>query len=130
MARIIVAEDDELVAEILRDALIRGGHGVGILADGREALKVIRNRKPDLVVLDCTLPGLSGVLILQELRKNPDTCDLPVLMLTGRRGHADESLAMFAGANDYMTKPFDAEEVVFRIEQILAKRSAPPASRF
>jgi DNA-binding response OmpR family regulator len=129
LARIIVAEDDELVSEILQDALIRAGYGVGVLADGNDALRVIRARKPDIVILDCNLPGLSGVLILQELRKDGETCDIPALMLTGRRSDADVSLAMFAGADDYMKKPFDPEEVVFRVDELLAKKAGGGAHR-
>jgi DNA-binding response OmpR family regulator len=121
MARIIIADDDEIVGEIARDALIAAGHGAGLLADGEEALKVIKARKPDAVVLDCNMPGLSGVLLVQELRRLPDFARLPVLMLTGRQGQRDEELARFAGADDYMKKPFDPEELVFRVEQLLAK---------
>ncbi len=130
MARIIVAEDDEIISELLQEALIRAGHGVGVLADGTEALRVIRARKPDLVILDCNLPGLSGVLILQELRKSQKTWGLPVLMLTGRRSEADVALAMFAGADEYMKKPCDPEEVVFRIEEMLAKKASAAPARY
>jgi DNA-binding response OmpR family regulator len=67
------------------------------------------------------MPGLSGVLLVQELRKIPALADLPVLMLTGRQGQRDEEIARFAGADDYMKKPFDPDELVFRVEQLLAK---------
>jgi DNA-binding response OmpR family regulator len=121
MARIIIADDDEIIGEIARDALIAAGHGAGLLADGAEALAVIKARRPDLVVLDCNMPGLSGVLLVAELRKLPAFADLPVLMLTGRQGQRDEEIARFAGADDYMKKPFDPDELVFRVEQLLAK---------
>ncbi|MEG3086005.1 response regulator transcription factor [Sphingomonas sp. PB4P5] len=122
MALIIIADDDELVGEIARDALVAAGHGAGLVGDGTAALRVVKARKPDLLVLDCNMPGLSGVLVLRELRNMPAFCDLPVMMLTGRRGAQDEELAMFAGANDYMKKPFDPDEFVFRVEQLLAKK--------
>jgi DNA-binding response OmpR family regulator len=121
MARIIIADDDEIIGEIARDALIAAGHGAGLVPDGAEALAVIKARRPDLVVLDCNMPGLSGVLLVQELRKIPALADLPVLMLTGRQGQRDEEIARFAGADDYMKKPFDPDELVFRVEQLLAK---------
>jgi DNA-binding response OmpR family regulator len=121
MARIIIADDDELVGEIARDALIDAGHGAGLVTDGSEALKLIRARRPDLVVLDCNMPGLSGVLLVQELRKLPEFAGLPVLMLTGRRSRQDEELARFAGADDYMKNPFDPDELVFRVEELLNK---------
>jgi len=121
MARIIIADDDEIIGAVARDALIAAGHGAGLVTDGAQALRVIKQRRPDLVVLDCNMPGLSGVLLVQELRKIPEFANLPVLMLTGRRGSRDEELARFAGANDYMRKPFDPEEFAFRVEELLTK---------
>lgn len=126
MAHIIIADDDELVGEMVRDALIAAGHGAGLVSNGADALRVIKARRPDLVILDCNMPELSGVLLVQELRKSPDFADLPVMMLTGRRGDRDEELARFAGANDYMKKPFDPDELVFRVDEMLA-RAAPTA---
>jgi DNA-binding response OmpR family regulator len=122
MARIIIADDDELVGEMARDALIAAGHGAGWVTNGADALKVIKARRPDLVILDCNMPELSGVLLVQELRKSTEFANLPVMMLTGRRGDRDEELARFAGANDYMKKPFDPDELVFRVEELLAGR--------
>jgi DNA-binding response OmpR family regulator len=121
LARIIIADDDELVGEIARDALIAAGHGAGLIQDGAEALRVIKARRPDLVILDCNMPGLSGVLLVQELRKTAEFASLPVMMLTGRQGQRDEELARFAGADEYMKKPFCPDELVFRVEQLLAK---------
>lgn len=121
MGRIIIADDDEIIGEIARDALIAAGHGAGLVPNGRDALAVIKARRPDLAILDCNMPELSGVLVVRELRKMPEFADLPVLMLTGRRGERDEELARFAGANDYLRKPFDPDELVFRAEQLLGK---------
>lgn len=125
MARIIIADDDEVVGEIARDALVAHGHGAGLVLDGTEALRVVKAKRPDLLVLDCNMPGLSGVLVLRELRNTPSLCDLPVMMLTGRRSAQDEELAMFAGADDYLKKPFDPDEFVFRVEQLLARHPKP-----
>jgi DNA-binding response OmpR family regulator len=123
MARIIIAEDDEIVGEIVRDALIAAGHAAGLLTNGRDALRVIRARKPDLVILDCNMPELSGLLVLRELRQMPEFCDLPVLILTGRRSDQDEELAYYQGADDYLRKPFEPAELVFRVERLLSKRT-------
>lgn len=122
MARIIVAEDDGIVAELVRDALMAAGHGVGVLPDGQEALRVIRARLPDLVILDCNMPELSGLLVLREMRGSPRLAHIPVLILTGRRSEKDVTLAMYEGADDYMKKPFDADELVFRVEELLGAR--------
>ena len=122
MARIIIADDDEIMGEIARDALVASGHGAGLVTDGAEALRVVKARRPDLLVLDCNMPEMSGVLVLRELRKMPEFYDLPVMMLTGRRSRQDEELALFAGADEYVKKPFDPDEFVFRVEELLAKR--------
>lgn len=123
MARIIVAEDDEIVAELVRDALMNAGHGVGVLPDGNQALAVIRTRLPDLVILDCNMPEMSGLLVLREMRKSPKLAHIPVLILTGRRSEKDVTLAMYEGADDYMKKPFDADELVFRVEELLQAKT-------
>ena len=122
MARIIMAEDDEIVAEIARDALIAAGHGIGILDNGADALRVIRARRPELVILDCNMPELSGLLVLRQMRDSIDLCDTPVLILTGRQSDRDEEIARYEGADDFMKKPFDPDELVFRVEELLARK--------
>lgn len=129
MARIIVAEDDEIVAELVRDALMAAGHGVGVLPTGAQALAVIRARRPDLVILDCNMPELSGLLVLREMRKSGELAGTPVLMLTGRRSDKDETLAMWEGANDYMRKPFDPEELAFRVDELLGTAARAGGAR-
>ena len=130
MARIIIADDDEIVGEIARDALIASGHAAGLVTDGAAALQVVKARRPDLLVLDCNMPGKSGVLVLRELRNIPALYDLPVMMLTGRRSAQDVELARFAGADDYMKKPFDPDEFVYRVDELLAKKqTATPLRR-
>lgn len=121
MARIIIADDDEIVGEIACQALLDAGHAAGAVTDGCEALRIVRARKPDLLVLDCNMPGMNGLLVLDELRKSTEFSDLPVLVLTGRTSEQDENLAHFYGANDYMRKPFDPVQLAFRVDQLLAK---------
>ncbi len=125
MARIIIADDDEIAGEIVCDALNAAGHGTGLLTNGSEALRIIRFKKPDLVILDCNMPGLNGGLVLREMRRSADLYPIPVLILTGRLGARDVELAMFEGADDYMKKPFDPDELVFRVDQLLAKNREP-----
>ena len=86
---------------------------------------MVKARRPDLLILDCNMPEMSGVVVLREIRNTPALCDLPIMMLTGRRGAQDEDLAMFAGADAYVKKPFDPEELVFKVDELLAKRSKP-----
>ena len=130
MARIIIADDDEIIGEIASEALLARGHAAGVITNGRDALQVIRARKPDLVILDCNMPEMSGLLVLRELRQSIEFCDLPVLVLTARRSDKDEDLAYYQGANDYMKKPFDPAELVLRVEELLARRApAMPGGR-
>ena len=121
MARIIIAEDDEIVTDIVRDALTKAGHIVGVANNGADGLRAIQAKEPDLVILDCNMPELSGLLVLREMRNSATLYDTPVLVLTGRRDQRDVDLAYNQGANDYMKKPFDPDELVFRVEELLAK---------
>ncbi len=119
MGRIILADDDELVASLVYDAFIAAGHAVGWLKDGRSALDLVHRRRPDLLILDCNMPEMSGILVLRELRASPALFDLPVLMLTGRQSERDEEIVRFEGANDYIRKPFDPVVLVGRAEALM-----------
>lgn len=123
MARIIIADDDELVAEIAYDALTSGGHIVGRVFNGTDAWTSVRYKKPDLVILDCNMPELGGITVLREMRKSAELCETPVLMLTGRRSESDVQIARHEGADDYMKKPFNPDELVFRCDELLRKRA-------
>jgi len=121
MARIIIAEDDEIVTGIVSEALTKAGHIVGVASNGADALRAIQAKEPDLVILDCNMPEMSGLLVLREMRNSSELYNTPVLVLTGRQGPRDVELAYNQGANDYMKKPFDPDELVFRVEELLAK---------
>jgi DNA-binding response OmpR family regulator len=129
MARIIMADDDEIVCEVVRDALTTAGHAVGVLDNGADALKVIRARRPDLVILDCNMPELPGILVLRQMRDSPDLYETPVLILTGRQSARDNEIAFYEGATDYMTKPFDPEELVFRVGVMLERKARTTSGR-
>lgn len=121
MARIVIADDDELVVEAVRAALEARGHIVGALNDGKLVPSVVEFKKPDLLILDCSMPT-PGVEALRELRNSLGGYETPVLMLTGRRSQADEEIARRAGADDYLRKPFDPDQLVVRVESLLEKR--------
>lgn len=125
MARILIADDDELVSEIACNALFASGHTAGSVTNGRDALNIIRTRKPDLVILDCNMPEISGILVLCELRRNVEFYDLPVLILTGRRSDKDVELAYLQGASGYLKKPFDPTELVIRVEELIDSHPRP-----
>lgn len=119
MARIIYAEDDELVGEIVRDTLMDAGHAVGVIGDGVTALQVAKIKNPDLIILDCSMPRMGGVEVLRRIRNHQELFSTPVLMLTGRSSAADERIAFDAGATEYLKKPFDRDELVFIVENLL-----------
>ncbi|WP_375290933.1 response regulator transcription factor [Qipengyuania sp.] len=136
MSRIIIAEDDDILAEVVRDILIDAGHAVGVLERGEDAMVAIRLKRPDLVILDCNLPGISGVQVLQKMRIESDLWDTPVLMLTARTSNSDEKVAMFAGADEYMRKPFDPDQLIVTVNRLIAgaeerraRMNAPRAMR-
>lgn len=123
MARIIYVEDDELVGELVKDVLTRAGHIVGVINHGTLAFETIAFKKPDLVILDRALPGMQGVDILTALRRLPGLYLTPVLMLTAKGGEEMVDEAMGAGANDYLVKPFEPEELVRRVAAVLENNS-------
>lgn len=123
MARIIYVEDDDLAAELVRDVLTQAGHVVGVIGHGTLAFETIVFKRPDLVILDRSLPGMQGVEILKRLRQMPATYLTPVLMLTGKRGEASTDEAIAAGADDYLVKPFAPEDLVARVEAALSTKS-------
>lgn len=121
MARIIYAEDDELVGELVQATLIDAGHAVGVVGNGRDALEVVKRRRPDLLILDISMPEMTGSQVLDVIRIDPELYDLPVLMLTGRRSQTEEDIALKAGATEYLRKPFDPDQLVVTVSALLAK---------
>jgi DNA-binding response OmpR family regulator len=119
MARIIIADDDELVVDMVRSVLEARGHIVGSLEDGSRVKQVVETKRPDLVILDCSMPEKSGIQVLRELRTSLIAHETQVLVLTGRRSLNDEGIAWNAGTDDYLRKPFDPDELVVRVEALL-----------
>ncbi|WP_187428775.1 Transcriptional regulatory protein WalR [Roseobacter fucihabitans] len=117
--RVLLVEDELNIVEAIRFLLTREGWQVDTHSDGADAVEVIRARKPDLVVLDVMLPGKSGFDILEELRSNAQTADLPVLMLTARGQSRDREMAEKAGVSRFMTKPFSNTEVLTAVRDLL-----------
>lgn len=121
MARIIIADDDEIIIEIVRAVLEGGGHIVGALPDGQDVGRVTDLKHPDLVILDCSMPGKSGIDALRDIRLSPVSYNTPVLMLTGAQHQANEDIAIRAGANEYLRKPFDPDELLGLVDVMLSR---------
>ena len=117
---ILVVEDDESTREIVELYLRRDGHAVVQARDGLEGLRLAREARPDLVVLDLMLPGLDGMEVCRSLREESD---VPVVMLTARVDEADRLAGLDLGADDYVTKPFSPRELAARVRAVL-RRSA------
>lgn len=126
--RILVVDDEPDIAALVSYHLARSGYAVSTAASGPEALAAIRQMRPALVVLDLMLPGLSGYEVIEHLRADRELAGTPVLMLTARREEADRLRGFTLGADDYLTKPFSAPELVLRVGAILRRTSAAPLS--
>ena len=122
---VLVVEDETALVTLLRYNLEREGFIVVEAHDGEEALTVARERNPDLVLLDWMLPLMSGIEVCRQLRRQPATRNLPIVMLTARGEEGDKLRGLDSGADDYVTKPFSPSELIARIKAVL--RRAKPA---
>jgi DNA-binding response OmpR family regulator len=119
--RILVVEDAEDLATVLRDRFRREGYSVATVGDGESALFAAEGTSHDLILLDVMLPGISGFEVCRELRQRNQAT--PILMLTARSETVDKIVGLRLGADDYVTKPFDMGELVARVEALLRRTS-------
>jgi two-component system response regulator RegX3 len=120
MTRILVVEDEESFADALTYMLRKEGFDVGVSMTGLDGLEEFRRNGADLVLLDLMLPGLSGVEVCRQLRQQSD---VPVIMVTAKDSEIDKVVGLEIGADDYVTKPFSARELVARIRAVLRRRT-------
>jgi DNA-binding response OmpR family regulator len=118
MAKILVVDDEENIAQTLKYNLVREGYEVSLTANGRDALEMARTEQPDLIILDLMLPGMNGLDVCRTLRQ---TSTVPILMLTAKEEEVDKILGLELGADDYMTKPFRLRELVARVRAMLRR---------
>jgi DNA-binding response OmpR family regulator len=121
MPQILVVEDDPDIADLIRHYLEKSGHAVQMLGSGAAVLPKVRGERPDLIVLDLMLPGLDGLMVCQALRSDPLTAAIPIIMVTARGDEADRIAGLELGADDYVTKPFSAKELVARVSALLRR---------
>jgi DNA-binding response OmpR family regulator len=117
-ARILVADDDPEITELLKRYFAREGWTTLTAADGAQALERVRRENPDLLVLDIMMPRLDGIAVCTEIRR---TSELPILFLTAKDAPTDRIAGLTIGADDYVTKPFSVHEVVARVKAILRR---------
>jgi DNA-binding response OmpR family regulator len=121
MTEILVVDDDRDVAESIEVALRRTGFRVTVACSGVEAIKTVRRYRPDLVILDVMMPGMSGLEVCRRMRSEPRLADLPIIFLTARGQARDRIAGLRAGADDYIGKPFVLEELILRVRAILRR---------
>ena len=121
---VMVIEDEKEIRDLVKYNLEREGFRVSVAADGAVGLEQLVAERPDALVLDLMLPGRNGLEVLRELRGEPTTRELPVLVLTARGAEMDKLLGFEHGADDYLTKPFSPRELIARVRALL-RRSRP-----
>src|SRR5688572_27122743 len=122
-ARILVVEDEEALTTLLRYNLDAEGYEVETVARGDDADTRLKERVPDLIVLDWMLPGLSGIELCRRLRARPETKALPIIMLTARGEESERVRGLATGADDYIVKPFSVPELIARVRALLRRAS-------
>jgi two-component system, OmpR family, phosphate regulon response regulator PhoB len=129
-AHILVVDDEPDISALVAFHLARESYRVRTAADGTEAMRAVELEQPDLIVLDLMLPGMSGLEVLQELRRREETRHIPVLLLTARREENDRIEGLRLGADDYLPKPFSPQELVLRVGAILRRvQQSPPVAK-
>jgi len=118
---VVIAEDEASVSELLRYNLEAQGYETAIAKDGEEAMLLINERIPDLILLDWMLPKISGIEICRRVRSRQDTANLPIIMLTARTEEADRVRGLQTGADDYVSKPFSTNELMARVQAVLRR---------
>jgi phosphate regulon transcriptional regulator PhoB len=122
--KILVVEDEPDIRKLVQYNLAQERFRVLEAEDGEQALKIVQRDRPNLLILDLMLPGLSGIELCRILRDRTDTARLPILMLTAKAGETDRVLGLEMGADDYLTKPFSPRELVARVRAILRRAAS------
>ncbi|HSS64854.1 MAG TPA: phosphate regulon transcriptional regulator PhoB [Gammaproteobacteria bacterium] len=120
---ILLVEDEAAIREMIQSALARAGFNPVPAADAAEAERVMKQTRPDLILLDWMLPGVSGIELARRLRRDTETRDLPIIMLTARCEEPDRISGLEAGVDDYVGKPFSIRELMARIQAVLRRTS-------
>lgn len=122
---ILVVDDEEDIRDLVCMNLRRAGYAVAEASDGLQALGQVRRTSPDVIVLDVMMPELDGLGVCRQLRSDPETADIPIIMLTAKGQTQDRIEGLERGADDYLTKPFSPKELVLRVQGLLRRSAAP-----
>jgi DNA-binding response OmpR family regulator len=124
VSKILVIEDEPTLFRLLDHKLKKAGYVTIWAKDGEEALELLKSEKPDLVVSDVMIPYISGLEVLKQAKEDPDTCDIPFIFLSAKGQDADILAGLELGSEDYITKPFNPDEVLIKIQRILKRTKA------
>ncbi|MBA3010988.1 MAG: response regulator transcription factor [Proteobacteria bacterium] len=119
---ILIVDDEEDIIELIKYNLKNEGYAILTAMTGEAAIKTAKHSRPDLIVLDLMLPGIDGLEVTRHLKKNDDTMDIPIVMVTAKGEESDVVTGLELGANDYLSKPFSPKELIARIRAILRRR--------
>ena len=119
--KVLVVDDEDNIRMLVRFNLEKAGYEVSEAGDGHKAIEMAVNLTPDIVILDLMLPGIDGLEVCRNLKRNPRTAALPIIMLTAKSDEIDRVIGLELGADDYMTKPFSQRELVARIKAVLRR---------
>lgn len=120
-AHILVVEDDDLVSRTLERSLSDDDFKISLTNNGKDGLRIARKQAPDLVILDVIMPEMDGYEVCREMRADPSLSDMPILFLTAKIKDEDKINGFLAGADDYLTKPFNVDELLLRVRAILRR---------
>lgn len=126
MIKILIIEDDPSIGKLLLRSLLFEGYDVEMATDGYQGLEMFIKHRPDLIILDLMLPGLDGIEVCQRIREESDA---PIIMLTARDSVDDRVLGLDSGADDYVTKPFDVDELLARVRAQIRRIESAPQKR-
>ncbi|HET6500088.1 MAG TPA: response regulator [Amycolatopsis sp.] len=119
MARVLIVDDDADIRDLVAVKLSASGYDVVTAEDGVAGLAAARREHPDVLVSDVMMPGMSGIDVCRELRREPETANLPIILLTARAQDGDVESGFASGADDYLIKPFNPQELLHRISALL-----------
>lgn len=126
LARILVVDDDKVIQQLVEVNLELEGYDVAKASDGEEALRVVKEFKPDLVVLDVMMPRMDGREVCRRIKADPASAHIPVIFLSARAQDMDVQSGLDLGASAYVTKPFDPVDLLDTVQQILTGQQVPP----
>ncbi len=129
MTKIVIVEDDTVLAETLADNLTQEGYKITSIADGETAYQRIVQKPPDLIILDVMLPKLDGLSLCRMIRREPTTSHIPIIMLTARSSEVDKIVGLESGADDYVVKPFGLGELLARIRAVMRRAPNRPLAQ-